>query len=169
MSIGELPISISPNDGQKNMDMLSNTFLDRVGDSMGTLQDSGPEGRSFLDNNHNLFGYDGVVVRDGKIVSLINLDGDENVPNVSVGSEIVITGDSRGYVSSGHEPGNRVKVIRIIEPFYDAGNEIRSSDKILKVEGHGVIGWIKPSELDKAILKEDIEKEVQKLFRRSED
>lgn len=91
------------------------------------------------------------------------------MPSVSVGSELVIVGDSRGYVSSGHDQGSRVKVLRIIEPFYDAGNEIRSSDKIIKVEGHGVIGWIKPSELDKVILKEETEKEMKKLFERSSE
>lgn len=64
MVIGELPVS--PNDGQQNFDKLSNTFLDRVGDSMGVLQDTEPGGRPFLNNNHNLFGYDGVVVREGK-------------------------------------------------------------------------------------------------------
>ena len=93
-------------------------------------------GRHFLEGRHNLFGYDGVVVSGGEIVSLVNLGGDEDVPTISLDAEVAILGDSRGYVSSGHKPGDQVKVI----------------------------GWIKPSEIDKEVLKEQREKVIRKLF-----
>jgi len=163
MSLDTTPVS--PSDGQENFDKLSNTFLDIVAEKMGYLQDSEPTGRPFLDEC-SLFGYDGVVTRDGKIVSLTNLGDREDVPSIGLDTEITIEGNSHGYVSSGHNPGDRVKVIKFIEPFYDAGNGIKSSDKIIKVEGNGVIGWIKPSEFDKRRLLEDTEKEIKKLFER---
>jgi len=162
MDINELPIS--PNPGQQNMDKISNMLNERVGESMGVLEDTGPAGRHFLEGEHSLFGYDGVVVTGGKIVSLVNLDGDEDVPTVSLGAEVTIEGNSRGYVSSGHKPGDQVKVIGFIEPFFSAGEGQMSSDKIIKVEGNGTIGWIKPSEIDKQLLKKQKDEEMQKLF-----
>jgi hypothetical protein len=162
MGIDDLPVS--PNEGQKNMDQISNSINDLVGDRMGKLQDSEPGGRHFLNGEHSLFGYNGVVVTGGKITSLVDLDGSEYIPPVSLGTEVTIVGDSHDYVSSGHKPGDRVTVIRLIEPFYMAAPGLQSSDKIIKVEGEGVIGWIKPSELNKTQLREDLEKEVQKLF-----
>jgi hypothetical protein len=158
----ELPIS--PNFGQKNMDNLSNTLSEQVLINMGVLNDTGPEGRNFLDNDHNLFGYDGVVVNEGKIISLINLDKDESIPSIHLNGEVPIKGDSDGYISSGHKPGDRVKVIGFIEPFFESETGRRSSDKIIKVEGNGAIGWIKPSEIDKQLLLKQRETETQQLF-----
>lgn len=167
MDINELPIS--PNEGQQNMDKLSNTINERVRESMGVLEDTEPSGRHFLDNKHTLFGYNGVVVSGGKIVSLVSLERDKDIPSISLGTEIVIEGDSRGYVSSGHKTGDRVKVIGLIEPFFSAGEGVQSSDKIIKVEGNGVIGWIKPSEIDKRAVIEQNEKVTKKLFDTTEE
>lgn len=68
MGIDQLPVS--PNPGQQNMDKTSNTLNERVRESMGVLKDTEPGGRHFLEGRHNLFGYDGVVVSGGEIVSL---------------------------------------------------------------------------------------------------
>jgi len=171
MSLDNLDaMPVSPNPDQKNMDQLSATINDRVKKAMGALEDTGPEGRNFLDNKHSLFGYDGVVVSGGEIVSLVNLDKDENVPTISLNTEVAIEGDSRDYVSSGHKPGDRVKVIGFIEPFFKAGKGIQSSDRIIQVEGSGIIGWIKPSEFDKVALIDENKASVvevsEKLFRK---
>jgi len=115
-------LPISPNPGQENMDKLSNTINDRVKTSMGRLQDTGPEGRTFLDGEHSLFGYNGVVVRDGDIVSLVNTKQDSDIPPINLGDEIIIEGNSMGYVTSGHNPGDKVKVVGFIEPFYETLN-----------------------------------------------
>lgn len=164
MSFDDFPVA--SNDGQKNLFAFDNMTLARVAEKMGVLQDTEPgQPRGFLDRDGlMLSGYDGVVVQDGKVVSLVNRDGWEGIPVLSVGSELVVEGDSRGHVSSGHKPGNRVKVLQIIEPFYEADPVNKSTDKIVQVEGHGLIGWIKPSEFDKNILLEEIEKETQRLF-----
>jgi hypothetical protein len=164
-NIDQLPIS--PNPGQQNMDKVSNTLNERVRANMGVLPDTDPSGRPFLRGEDSLFGYNGVVVRNGEIVSLINLGGNEEVPNINLDTEICIIGDKRGYVSSGHKPGDKVKVIRFIEPFFEDGGGSKSSDKIIQVEGGGVIGWIKPSEVDKNALKEQREQELRKLFEKS--
>lgn len=162
MSIDQLPIG--PNPGQQNMDRASNTINEDVKESMGVLQDTGPEGRSFLDGEHNLFGYNGVVVREGKIVSLVNLDPEQDIPPINLDSEVVIEGNSVGYVSSGHKPGDKVRVISLIEPFYKSKNDLISSDKIIQVDGAGVIGWIKPSEINRQLLSEEREKKMKELF-----
>jgi len=162
MNLDEFPIA--PNPDQQNADKLLGNINDGVKQNMGVLTDTGPEGRPFLDGEHNLFGYDGVVVTEGRISSLVNLGGDENVPTVSLGTEVVIEGNSSGYVSSGHKPGDRVKVINFIEPFHSDGGSLTSSDKIIQVEGAGVVGWIKPSEFSKSALKEERDKELKKLF-----
>lgn len=161
VDITELPISSNP--GQQNADKIGSTINEDVKRSMGKLQDTGPEGRLFLKNT-NLFGYDGVIVNGGKIVSLINVDRDEDVATINLGAEVTIEGDSRGYVSSGHKPGDKVKVIAFIEPFYQSKSGLMSSDKIIEVEGEGVTGWIKPLEMDRQKLKEEHEKEIKKLF-----
>ncbi len=148
------------------MDRVGANINDMVKDAMGTLPDTGPEGRQFLKSaGSSIFGYDGVVVSGGKIVSLVNLDSDGDIPPVSLGTELTIEGDSRGYVPSGHKLGDKVKVIGFIEPFFPAKKPgIQSSDRIIQVEGEGTIGWIKPSNFDKQLLKEQREEEVKKLF-----
>ncbi len=165
--MAEFPIKdlpIGPNPGQQNMDKVVASINDMVRTKMGALPDTGPAGRHFLDGEHSFFGYNGVVVREGKIVSLVNLNGDEDIPPINLDTEITIEGDSRGYVSSGHKPGDRVKVIGFIEPNFKAAEGIRSSDKIIQVEGAGTVGWIKPSEFDKQLLKKQQEEEIGKLF-----
>jgi len=166
--LDDLPVSSNP--GQQNMDRVGATINDRVKQAMGVLPDTEPTGRHFLDNEHNLFGYNGVVVRDGRIVTLLSLAGDEDTPPINLDTEITIQGDSHGYVSSGHKPGDKVRVLGFIEPFFKAGKGIQSSDKIIQVQGGmgedgaEVIGWIKPSEFDKQLLKRQREEEMKKLF-----
>ena len=122
-NITELPIA--PNPRQKNADQALGHINHQVEIAMerdGVLsKDSDPRGRHFVDSGSSLFGYDGVVVHNKKIVSLVNLGENESVPPVRLGTEVTIVGDSRGYVSSGHKPGERVKVIGFVEPFYRAG------------------------------------------------
>ncbi len=147
------------------MDKVGANINDMVREAMGVLPDTGSEGREFLKSpGSSIFGYDGVVVRDGKIVSLVSLKADESVPSVSLGTELIIEGDSRGYVPSGHKSGDNVKVIGFIEPFFQARPGIQSSDRIIQVEGSGIVGWIKPSNFDKQTLKKQRDEEVQKLF-----
>lgn len=163
MDITEFPIS--PNPGQQNMDKVGANINDMVKDAMGVLPDTGPEGRRFLKGGKVVGGYDGVVVSGGKIVTLVNLKGDEDVPAVRIGTELTIEGDSHGYVPSGHKPGDKVKVVGFIEPFFHAKEpSIQSSDRIIQVEGLGIVGWIKPSNFDTQLLKKQGNEEVQKLF-----
>ena len=167
MSEFPLDLPIASNVGQQNMDRVGANINDMVKTAMGTLPDTGPEGRQFLKaKGSSIFGYDGVVVSGGKIVSLVNLKGDEDIPPVTLDTELTIEGDSRGYVPSGHKPGDRVKVIGFIEPFFQAKPGIQSSDRVIQVEGNGVVGWIKPSNFDKQLLKREKDEEVKKLFNR---
>lgn len=155
---------ISSHEGQQNADVTSNTVNDRIKDIV--LQDTESGGRHFLDGKHSLFGYNGVVVTGGKIVSLISVDKDEDLPPISLDGEVIIKGDSHGYVSSGHKEGDRVRVIGLIEPFFSVAEGVQSSDKIIQVDGAGVIGWIKPSEINREQLKQSREEMFQRLFKK---
>jgi hypothetical protein len=158
---------IGPNEGQKNADKTLNTTNEIIREQMGRFKDTGPEGRLFAEGC-NIFGYNGCIVTDGKISALINTE-DDDIPRINLNGELSIKGGSHGYVSSGHRDGARVRVIDFIEPFYSAGSEQpRSSDKIIQVEGEGVTGWIKPSEINKEALMQEMNESLSGLFKKNQ-
>ncbi len=129
---------INKDDGTQNADSVMNLVRGLAKEEK--FEDTGPEGRPFLDGSHYLFGYDRVVVEGGKITKLISSKGDE--PELTLGMEVVLSGDSRGYVPSGHKSGEIVNIVAIAEPFRN-----NSSDRIIKVYGNQQDGWVKPSNI----------------------
>ena len=100
----------------------------------------GESERPFL-RNVNLFGYDSFrVLQSGERIGLRDSTG--ITPELIRGARVVIEGDSKGYVPSGHRPGDSVRITGFAEPF--EGNR---SDDIIQVDGGGISGWIKPSNI----------------------
>ncbi len=148
-------IPIAPNPGQQNFDKLQNEMNRRVIEDT-YIPPSPVEGRPFCTNNHDIFGYTGVIVEEGQVIALINLKQNPEIPTIQLGDIVLLKGDSEGYIPSGHKPGQRVEVVELTEPFLKArvGSIIfNTSDKIIKVSGEGRIGWIKPSNVDKEDLR----------------
>lgn len=89
-------------------------------------------------NGNIVFGYDGYLMSDDKITSIISTSLTK--PALSIGMEIDVFGDVRGYIPGGVKPG----VARIAEfrlPFTDL-----ASDEIIQVkDSYGNIGWVKPT------------------------
>jgi hypothetical protein len=106
-----------------------------------TLKETTAEGRPFLDGEHSLFGYDRVVVKNGEITILKSSKKEK--PDLTLNQEVTLKGDSEGYVPSGHEDGDRAKIIEFAEPFRDG-----ASDRIIYVTGGALSGWVKPSNIE---------------------
>ena len=100
------------------------------------IQDTNPTERPFKDGS-SLFGYDRVVELGGEIVSMKGERGD-----LFKGMEVELVVDSRGYVPSGHQSGEKVIIIGFSEPFEEQG-----SDHVIIVSGGGKIGKVKPSNI----------------------
>lgn len=121
------------------------SFRDRLLASVENNKDSSLEGRPFLDGNHSLFGYDRVVVQGGVIVALKS--SEEGLkPDLCIGFKVSLSGDSRGYIPSGHAVGDEVEITGFAEPFQNG-----VSDRIICVEGEGQSGWIKPSNVAEVV------------------
>lgn len=91
---------------------------------------------------HDLFGYT-ILVRDRE--EFIALKGD-GVPDLRVGMSVVLLGDSRGYVPSGHRPGAEVRIVGFVEPFKKG-----ESDHIIEVTDGKYSGRVKPSNIQRNI------------------
>jgi hypothetical protein len=158
-------LPIGPNPGQQNFDNLQNEINNQATEGVA-MPDSSIEGRPFLTGEHNLFGYNGVVIADGKVVSLVNLDEASEIPRISIGDEVLLKGDTKGYVPSGHQSGQRVEVVALTEPFLRGpkGTGTDTSDRIIQVSGEGLIGWVKPSNIDKVDLANQKEQKLKQLF-----
>jgi len=89
-----------------------------------------------------LFGYT-TLVRDGD--TFVALRG-ETAPELRVGMQVVLLGDSRGYVPSGFHHGQEVRIVGFVEPFKNGG-----SDNIIEVADGKHEGWVKPSNIQRAI------------------
>jgi hypothetical protein len=161
MSLTSLPIG--PNPGQKNFDQIQNEINLQATDGVA-VPASPLEGRPFQDGDHNLFGYNGVIVADGKVIALINLDENSNVPRISIGDKVLLVGDSQGYIPSGHTSGQRADVIALTEPFLQGPKGTNTSDRVIQVNSGGIIGWIKPSNVDKEDLTKQSESRANQLF-----
>jgi hypothetical protein len=85
----------------------------------------------------SLFGYDSLVRRP----EFIELKG-KTAKSLNKGMVVEISGDSRGYVPSGHEPGEKVTIIGFREPFKRG-----ESDHIIQVTNGEKVGWVKPSNI----------------------
>lgn len=90
---------------------------------------------------HNIFGYT-TLVRDGD--TFVALAG-EAEPELRVGMEVVLLGDSRGYVPSDFRHAQRVRIVGFTEPFKDG-----ESDHIIEVTDGTRHGWVKPSNIQRA-------------------
>ena len=123
------------------------------------FSDTGPEGRSFYGSSiSSIDGYNGFIVKEGKLVALINME-DQNVPQICLGQELIIKGNSQGYVSySQVKPGDRVTVVGFRDPAFDInGDPLAPTDEIIQVQpiGSDESGWIKPSEHEDLENKRD--------------
>lgn len=85
----------------------------------------------------SLFGYDSLIRRPEFIV----LKG-KNAQSLNKGMVVELRGDVRGYVPSGHQPGERVTIIGFREPFKRG-----ESDHIIQVTNGEKVGWVKPSNI----------------------
>lgn len=100
------------------------------------------EGLNFVErpfkDGVSLFGYDRILQStDGEIVGIT---GEERTLLKDMDVELV--GDSKGYISSGHKSGDRVKIVGFSEPF--KGGE---TDHIVIISGDGKTGAVKPSNI----------------------
>jgi len=86
----------------------------------------------------NLFGYN-TIVKDGD--RIITLKG-ERITELDVGMDVVLLGDSRGYVPDQFKHGEKVTIIEFTKPF-SSGH----SDNIIKVSNGSWEGWVKPSNI----------------------
>jgi hypothetical protein len=87
---------------------------------------------------HNLFGYT-TLVRDGD--TFVALTG-ETEPELRVGMQVVLLGDSRGYVPSGFRHGQEVRIVGFAEP--------GETDHIIEVTDGKHDGSVKPSNIQRA-------------------
>ncbi len=129
--------------GPKNADKVMNWVRIARDKRQGkeSFPDTSPEGRPFLDAAElDIFGYDRVVVREGRIVELQSSKREK--PTLSLGMEVTLKGDSEGYIPSGHRDGDNVLIKDFAEPFRN-----NSSDRIVKVSGNALEGWVKPSNI----------------------
>ncbi|MBI5005171.1 MAG: hypothetical protein HZC03_01020 [Candidatus Lloydbacteria bacterium] len=101
------------------------------------IQDTNPVERPFKDGS-SLFGYNQVVELGGEIVSIKGEKGD-----LFKGMKVELVGDSRGYVPSGHQSGEKVTIVGFSEPF-----EKGESDHVIMVSGGGKTGMVKPSNIN---------------------
>ena len=87
---------------------------------------------------HDIFGYNTIVKKGDQIITL---KGDQ-ITELDIGMEVVLLGDSRGYVPSNFEPGEKVTIVEFTEPFLNF-----HSDDIIKVKNGSLEGWVKPSNI----------------------
>ncbi len=90
----------------------------------------------------NLFGYT-TLIRDGD--TFVALRG-ETETELRIGMQIVLLGDSQGYVPSGFRHGQEVRIVGFVEPFKNG-----ESDHIVQVTDGNYEGWVKPSNIQRAI------------------
>ena len=90
---------------------------------------------------HSLFGYT-TLLRDGE--TFVALTG-EGEPELRLGMQVILLGDSRGYVPSGFRHGGQVQIVGFREPFKDG-----ESDHIVEVTDGTHDGWVKPSNIQRA-------------------
>jgi hypothetical protein len=91
---------------------------------------------------HSIFGYTTIVQEGNTFVALTG----EGEPELRVGMEVVLLGDSRGYVPSGFSPGDEVTIVGFTEPFKNG-----ESDHIVKVSNKSTQGRVKPSNIQRSI------------------
>jgi hypothetical protein len=88
---------------------------------------------------HDLFGYNTVVREGDKVITLKR----QTVTELDLGMKVVLLGDSRGYVPSGFNPGQKVTILEFSEPFSNS-----RTDHIIKVSDGSHEGWVKPSNIE---------------------
>jgi hypothetical protein len=148
----DLHMNVGMETGPQNGDIVANIFrvkarlAKKFGLASEVLEDTSSDGRPFLDGEHNIQGYDRVVVNGGEIIILKSSKGER--PQLSIGMMVELKGDSRGYIPSGHSEGDQVEIIEFTEPFRDGG-----SDRIIMVKGNGHMGLVKPSNIIKVIAQ----------------
>ncbi len=98
--------------------------------------------RGFKDGEHSLFGYTGFIEAEGRIIGLRaeRFAGSKN--DLYIDAEVVLEGDSQGYVPGGFKDGERVRIVGFLEPFRDG-----RSDDIITVAAGDRKGSVKPSNI----------------------
>ncbi|HSS21566.1 MAG TPA: toll/interleukin-1 receptor domain-containing protein [Pyrinomonadaceae bacterium] len=89
-----------------------------------------------------IFGYDTLIKDEGNCVSLRG----KGKPELRRGVKAKLSDDSRGYVSGGFHPGEKVTIVELREP-HQQGN----SDHIVCVSNGEKLAWIKPSNIDQIL------------------
>ncbi len=134
--------------GPVNADLVARWLQEQGLDGIPDMDlgpDTGEEGRPFLDGSTSfLFGFDRVVVKDNKIVALRSWPEKSPLsrPTLKVYDQVVVEGDSRGYVPSGHPPDSMATIVGFREPFIG-----HASDRIVLISNGETAGWVKPSNI----------------------
>src|SRR5437867_905685 len=86
----------------------------------------------------HIFGYN-TLMKEGS--DIIGLAGEE-VPELHKGTKVEMVGDTKGYIRSGHRPGEEATIVEFREP-----DKNGSTDYIIKVSNATREGWVKPSNI----------------------
>jgi hypothetical protein len=86
----------------------------------------------------SIFGYNTFVKNDDHIITL---KGDR-ITELDIGMEVILLGDSEGYLPSDFKPGEKVTIVQFTEPFLQP-----RTDDIVQVSNGSRTGWIKPSNI----------------------
>src|SRR4051812_8490286 len=92
--------------------------------------------------NGSIFGYDTLIKEGDNIIALRG----KGVPELYKGMNVILLGDSRGYVPSRFNPGEEATIIEFTEPFKQG-----ESDHVIQVSSSRNTGWVKPSNIQKNV------------------